>query len=112
MPLDPDALRCSAPWPPTQLGPLPRWPGLLPRLCGLCETGVMSPFLTDIEKDRLLAYKESSLSKKECARRLSHGVHCVRRWWRRYDESGEGEWPGGKAPDVLDAPALKKTRPL
>ena len=39
-------------------------PGLLLRLRGLCETGVMSLFLTDIEKGRLLAYKESGLSKK------------------------------------------------
>ena len=64
-------------------------PRQLRRLCGLCETGVISLFLTDIEKDRFLAYKESGLSNKHCARRLGRGVHCVRRWWRRYQESSE-----------------------
>ena len=54
-------------------------PGLLPRLCGLCETGVMLLIITDIEKGRVLAYKESRLSKKECARRVGRGVHCVKR---------------------------------
>ena len=49
----------------------------------------MSLFLTDNEKGRLLAYKGSGLSNKECARRLGCSVHCVRRWWRRYEESGE-----------------------
>ena len=51
--------------------------------------GVMSLFLTDVEKVRLLAYKAAGLSNNECARRLGRGVHCVRRWWRRYQESGE-----------------------
>ena len=41
-------------------------PGQLPRLCSLCETGVMSLFLTGIKKGRLIAYREFGLPNKEC----------------------------------------------
>ena len=85
------AVQCAL----TATGPAQASTSLDPVSCAVCaacvKPGDRSLFLTDIEKGRLLAYKESGKSNKRCGRMLGRGVRCVRRWWRRYEESdGEG----------------------
>ena len=69
-------------------------------------------FLTDVEKGLLLACEGSGLSNKECARRLDRVVPALDGGAGAIKKAARREWPSGKAPDVLGAPAPKQTRPL
>ena len=86
-------------------------PGQLCRLCGLCETGVMSLFLTGIKKDRLIAYREFGLPNKECARRLAR--HRLG-YFRTHDCLG-GSDPTplpSREPMVVSSPVRRRSKSL